>query len=351
MIARAAALVLVCCAAQAAAQGFAGLGKTAEGYREVAAGVPIVFPRDRGAHPDFRIEWWYLTANLTASDGRRFGAQWTLFRAALTPESLVEGWSSRQVWMGHAAVTSEKTHRFAEKFARGGVGQSGVSAAPFAAWIDDWELAAADSDGASDELAVSASGDGFGYRLRLTGAMTPVLHGDAGYSVKTESGKASYYYSRPFLQAEGTLRLDGTEIAVSGNAWLDREWSSQPLDARQGGWDWAAIHFDSGEKLMVFRVRVNDGGDFRSGTWIARDGSAEEIAASDIRLAPLDRHVVGGRTLPLRWRLSIPSRALDVELSPLNPDSWMGTYFPYWEGPVTVTGNRPGQGYLEMTGY
>jgi len=29
----------------------------------------------------------------------------------------------------------------------------------------------------------------------------------------------------------------------------------------------------------------------------------------------------------------------------------METRFPYWEGPVRLTGSAGGRGYLEMTGY
>ena len=40
-----------------------------------------------------------------------------------------------------------------------------------------------------------------------------------------------------------------------------------------------------------------------------------------------------------------------IDCTPLNARSWMGTSFPYWEGPVSFTGSHTGLGYLEMTGY
>ena len=49
-------------------------------------------------------------------------------------------WDNSQIWMGHAAVTDRNSHYFAEKFARGGVQQAGVTMEPFNAWIDDWNL-------------------------------------------------------------------------------------------------------------------------------------------------------------------------------------------------------------------
>src|SRR5262245_30394748 len=103
----------------ARAQGFAGLGKDVDGFAQVVPGKPLVFPADHGAHPDYRIEWWYFTANLRDRDGNSYGVQWTLFRQAVRPGGADEGWATQQIWMGHAAVTSATTHRFVEKFARG----------------------------------------------------------------------------------------------------------------------------------------------------------------------------------------------------------------------------------------
>jgi hypothetical protein len=39
------------------------------------------------------------------------------------------------------------------------------------------------------------------------------------------------------------------------------------------------------------------------------------------------------------------------DYTPLNARSWMGTNFPYWEGPFSFDGSQNGEGYLEMTGY
>src|SRR5436305_13502107 len=96
------------------AQGFAGLGRDAEGFASVVPGRALTFPADHGPHPDYRIEWWYLTANLVDPTGAACGVQWTLFRQALAPGPQQEGWDNQQIWMGQAAVTSEGLHRFSE---------------------------------------------------------------------------------------------------------------------------------------------------------------------------------------------------------------------------------------------
>jgi predicted secreted hydrolase len=337
--------------AQASAQGFAGLGSSAEGFAMPKPGRELVFPRDHGAHPDYRVEWWYLTANLEDEDGRDYGAQWTLFRFALAPGS-GEGWQTPQLWMGHAAVTTSDAHLSAERLARGGIGQAGVSLQPFSAWIDSWRMASQASSG-TDEISVldvSAAGEGFAYRLALTATAPPILHGDRGYSVKSPQGQASYYYSQPFYRVNGTLSLGDREVAVTGNAWFDHEWSSQPLSADQSGWDWFSLHFASGEKLMGFRLR-DSGPGFTSGTWITRDGAVEALPPDALMVEPLDWAELKGRRVPVRWRISLPAKGLDVTTRALNDAAWMDTQVSYWEGPVRVEGSHAGRGYVEMTGY
>nr|NIL95712.1 iron ABC transporter permease [Planctomycetales bacterium]NIP68225.1 iron ABC transporter permease [Planctomycetales bacterium] len=47
----------------------------------------------------------------------------------------------------------------------------------------------------------------------------------------------------------------------------------------------------------------------------------------------------------------LAAEGVSVEVTALNPNSWMATLIPYWEGPVKVSGSHNGRGYLEMTGY
>ncbi|UWQ81275.1 iron ABC transporter permease [Leisingera sp. S132] len=328
-------------------QGYAGLGTDAEGFAIPKPDARLTFPSDHGPHPDFRIEWWYLTANLEGSDGADYGIQWTLFRSALAPGEAA-GWHSPQIWMAHAAVTTKDTHLFEERIARGGVGQAGVQPDPFTAWIDDWHMRSTDET--LEKISLSATALEFSYDLELTADGPLVLQGHAGYSVKSASGQASHYYSQPHYQISGTLSLPDGPVDVTGSGWLDREWSSQPLAEDQSGWDWFSLSFDNGEKLMGFVLRgARD--DFTSGTWISADGTAEPLAPGAFQAQPLDISDVQGRKIPTHWHASVPDKGVSVEVTALNPQSWMGTSFSYWEGPVKVTGSHSGKGYLEMTGY
>jgi predicted secreted hydrolase len=336
----------------ALAQGFAGMGATAGGYTLPERGQPLEFPRDHAAHPDFRIEWWYLTANLKGPDGTDYGIQWTLFRSALAPGDPGTSWQCRQAWMGHAALTTPDAQHFTSRLARGGIGQAGVTRAPFRAWIDDWQMTGTAAPGADplSSLHLDASGPDFAYDLALWADGPLVLQGDRGYSVKSEKGQASYYYSQPFYRVSGTITLPSGPVEVTGRAWLDREWSSQPLAEDQSGWDWVSLHFDDGTKLMGYRLRGADGA-YTVGTWIGAYGETVPLQEGALTMTPVETSDVAGRRVPTRWRIALPARHVDVTIEAINKEAWMGTEFAYWEGPVRITGSLGGRGYLEMTGY
>ena len=330
-------------AGMVAAQGFAGLGQTTDGFLLPDPATRLIFPEDHGAHNRFRIEWWYVTANLEAPDGTPYGLQWTLFRNALEPG----GAEADQAWMAHAAVSTPVGHLYAERFARGASGQAGVTAEPFEAFIDEWRMAGP----SLNDLRLTAQGPDFHYDLELDADGPFILQGDQGYSVKSEAGQASHYYSQPFYQVSGTITLESGPVEVTGRAWLDREWSSQPLTATQTGWDWVSLHFDSGEKLMGYRLRDEDGSAYTVGTWITAGRDAVPLRPGQLTMTAAAWSEVAGRRVPTSWDIALPDYDLEITTAAIYPQSWMGTLVPYWEGPVGITGSHPGVGYLEMSGY
>ncbi|MEL7460881.1 MAG: lipocalin-like domain-containing protein [Pseudomonadota bacterium] len=346
MNARWIAVLWLALAGPALSQGFAGMGQDADGFAMPRPEPRFVFPQDHGSHPDFRIEWWYLTANLKGEDGRDYGVQWTLFRNALAPGD-ANGWATPQIWMGHAGLTTQDRHFSAERFARGGIGTASVAADPFEAFIGDWTMAGPDLN----DIVLTARGAEFAYALRARATGPFVRQGDKGYSVKSPEGQASYYYSQPFYEVSGEITLPDGPITVTGTAWLDREWSSQPLASDQTGWDWFALNLPDGEKLMAFRLRHEDRPDFHSGTWIAADGTPNPFDPDDLVATPLEWSDTEGGSVPTTWRLEIPGRGLDIVITAINTQSWMRTAVAYWEGPVRFEGTHAGVGYLEMTGY
>ena len=234
-----------------------------------------------------------------------------------------------------------------ERFARGGIGQAGVETSPLRAWIDDWSMEGPDLT----NLTLRASGPDFRYDMRLRAEGPLVFHGADGFSVKSAGGQASYYYSQPFFRIEGTLRLPEREVDVTGDAWLDREWSSQPLSEDQSGWDWFSLSFAEGAKLMGFQLRQTDGTAYTAATWITPDGETIAYPDGAFVAEALETSGVAGRKVPTEWRVKLPEQDVDVTVAAVNPQAWMDLSISYWEGPVQVYGSHRGRGYLEMTGY
>jgi predicted secreted hydrolase len=336
------------------------LGETGEeGFARADRPWTFEFPRDHGPHPDFRSEWWYLTANLRAASGDEYGVQFTLFRQALRPAPVVAGaWDGSQIYLAHVALTdvAAGTHREAERLTRAHPRLAGVSAAPFRAWIDGWSLAA-EGEGL-EGLVLDASTADFSLALRFDPRKPIVLQGDRGLSPKGP-GQASYYYSIPRLTAQGRIERGGETVEVTGAAWLDREWSTSVLSDAQRGWDWFALQMTSGEDLMVFQLRRRDGqrDPYDQGLWVDAAGEGRHLTAADFTLEPLrfwrdDR----GTAWPVAWMVTLSRpggpRRLRVEAAVDN--QLMETLLTYWEGLVWVfdeSGQRVGTGYLEMTGY
>jgi predicted secreted hydrolase len=347
------------------------------------------FPQDHGTHDQFDIEWWYLTANLQDEAGDPYGLQWTLFRfknsrprssqaegnnsssslknSPITLNestvSLDKKWHNDQIYMAHASIHSLDTHWFSEKFARGGVGNAGLTVLPLNLFIDDWQWLNSDGDtglfpstltfSATDTSKPNAEASAT-FTLNQTGPL--VQHGDNGFSVKSNNGHASHYYSAPFISIEGELTqaidtVTTAPIKLKGQAWFDKEWTSQLLDTGTQGWDWLSLHLDDGNKIMAFRMRLKNQDDYVTGSYITSTGEQIALQPGDLTLQPVSVKKVDGRQLPLIWKLIIPSKKIDLTISTLKDKQWNNAAVPYYEGMVKIEGSHGGVGFLELTGY
>jgi predicted secreted hydrolase len=331
------------------------LAEERAGFARVLAPRPLSFPEDHGPHLDHRTEWWYYTGNLRAASGRHFGFQLTFFRVALAPaeDRRDSAWGTRQLYVAHFAVTDTVGTRFhaASRVSRGALGLAGAVASPFRVWVERWS---AEGDALATRLR-AADGD-VAIDLSLSAGKPVVLQGDRGLSRKgPEPGNASLYYSATRMPARGVVRVGGETLEVTGDAWMDREWSTSALGAELSGWDWFALQLADGRELMAYLLRRRDGSvdPFSAGTLVGADGAARSLTGGDLRVEVLAhwRSPRSGVRYPARWRLSVPSAALRLEIEPRLPDQELDVGTRYWEGAVTVTGSSAGHGYVELVGY
>lgn len=343
------------------------LGGADAGFARALAPRPFAFPEDHGPHPDFRTEWWYYTGNLQTSAGRHFGFQLTFFRNALAPlpaggrDGSASAWATRQLFLAHFALTDTAAGRFhtASRLTRQALGLAGAQARPFRVWVEDWSVEGEPPDGLPMRLR-AAEGD-VAIDLLLSAEKRPVLQGDRGLSRKgPEPGNASYYYSFTRMAARGTVRQGGESLPVSGQAWMDREWSTSALGPDLVGWDWFAFQLDDGRDLMFYVLRRHDGGaaPFSAGTLVATDGQTQRLGVRDAGIEVL-QHWTSPRSrvrYPARWRMTVPSAGLRLEVAPRLADQELIVGTRYWEGAVAMEGSaggRPisGKGYVELVGY
>jgi predicted secreted hydrolase len=338
-----------------------GAGDTT-GYARATQPMQFEFPRDHGAHPEFRNEWWYFTGNLDAANGRRFGYQLTFFRSALSAHApaRASAWAGNQAYMAHFTITDAAGKRFRafQRFGRGGLALAGARAQPFAVWLDDWSVKS--ESAGTFPLHAQVEDSDVAIQLMLEQGKPITLEGDAGLSRKgPEPGNASYYYSLTRMPTRGTIRIGAQNFAVTGSSWMDREWSTSALGVGRTGWDWFALQLDDGADFMFYQLRRTDGSTdpFSAGTLIEPTGEAKKLTASAVRIRALDswKSPLGG-AYPSRWHIDIPGDSLSLDITPILADQELNLWVRYWEGAVDVRGSRAGKpltgrGYVELTGY
>ncbi len=321
------------------------------------------FPRDHGAHPALRTEWWYVTghANSLATDGREFGFQLTFFRRRVdATQTMQSKFAAQQLIFAHAAVTDVQGHKLwhDQRIARAGFGVAEASHEDTQLKLNNWTLQRSPVEPSRYQASLQAKD--FSLQLELQATQPLLLQGHNGLSRKgPEARQASYYYSQPQLNTRGNITLQGHSFEVSGKAWLDHEWSDELLHPDATGWDWVGMNLDDGSALTAFQVRTAtgkalwDGGSFRSALGALTVFHRGEVSFKAVRFwrSPLTQ-----ARYPVAWQVTTPTAVYRVNalIDPQELDSRASTGAVYWEGLselIDQRGQRVGRGYLEMTGY
>jgi predicted secreted hydrolase len=334
-----------------------GAAAAAADYAKVTPGIPVLFPRDYGSHPNFRTEWWYVTGWLTTQNDESLGFQITFFRtrpdiAADNPSAFAPG----QLLIAHCAISDPKRGRLwqDQRIRRAGFGLAEATVGDTDVWIDDWSL-----KHRAGAYHAKIAAEGFVIELELADTQSPLVNGDGGVSRKGPGpASASYYYSLPHMKVTGNVSRGAKPTRVAGEAWFDHEWSSEYLDDAAQGWDWIGLNLDHGAALMAFRIRGADGSvRWAGGTYRAGDGKVDILQPAEVRFDAL-RSWTSPRTggqYPVEWRVDAGSHrfALKPLMDDQENDTRLSTGAIYWEGAVRAyEGDQPvGRGYLELTGY
>lgn len=367
----------------------------------LAEGLPIRLPRDFGAHPAWRQEWWYLTGWLTPAGAPAEAAPWgfqlTFFRrrGGLDPAE-PSRFAGHQLLAAHAALSPPPGTGGgllqAEKVARAGFGLAEAAEGDTDLRLLGWRLRREPGPGGPDAplghgYRAEAAAEGWALALDARATQPVLAQGLGGWSRKGPApSQASLYLSEPQLVVRGQLQAQGRRLAVEGRAWLDHEWSEQLLAPEAVGWDWLGLNLEDGGAFTAFRLRDAAGRSLWAGG--SHRPAPGQPPLPPPAAAPDRRTDAPGRTAPppqpglrvfgpgeLAWtpgrRWRSPRSGADYPVawtleSPLGRhrivparddqevDGRASTGAAYWEGLVALedeAGRRLGRGYLEMTGY
>lgn len=340
-----------------------------DGFAIPQPGRTFQFPRDHGSHPEFRIEWWYITGHLTTADGARHGMQATFFRRAgaradLTARDASTNFASDEVFLAHMAWLDVSAGRFRheERLNRRGWDASAATQ-QLAVRNGNWSLREVGADTFELHGGIQAE---VSWKLTLHPRKPLVIFGTNGVSRKAvEPWAASHYLTFPRLDVTGEWRRGTNSQAVRGEAWMDHELSSSQLGAGQAGWDWACVQLRDGRELMAYRMRREDGttDPFSTVAWIGRDGLVRQFGSDRLTWKTTGRwrSPRSKAEYPTTVMLEVPGvdggPGESLRLEPLAADqelSGLGGFIPYWEGACRVldsNGREIGSAFLEMTGY
>jgi predicted secreted hydrolase len=321
---------------------------------------PLAFPRDHGAHLDYRIEWWYLTGWLDAPGMTSIGFQVTFFRSRTNIDPAnPSAFAAKQLVIAHAAVADPAQGALIhdERLARAGFGAASAATEDTDVHLGRWRFWRL-ADG-SYRCTLPARSFTLDFDARPTQPL--LLQGTAGYSRKgPDPSQSSYYYSQPQLEVRARLTRGGRTEQRSGHGWLDHEWSSTVLAPNAAGWDWVGMNLDDGSALTAFELRPRDASEAPVYAYAAlrpRDGPLRTYAPEEVRFTRIDEWT-SPRTRarwPIAQQLRVGDRTFRTQplMNDQELDSRRTSGTVYWEGASRLleASRQVGRGYLEMTGY
>ncbi len=293
------------------------------------------------------VQWWYWTGHLRGpcrrnGEIREFGYEVVFF--------VFNSWGIKST-LSQAALTdvTEGTFHF-------GQGLDSFLPEKLAGRFDMKSSVALARGGAGEDHLESRV-DGRALCLDLSARLAPVRH-YGGYPHPYRFGGYTYYYSRPGMDARGTVALGGDLYDVEGSGWFDRQYGDlyQAIDL---GWQWFSIDLDDGRRIMLFdfedRFRYEN-----AGALVDPSGQSRPLGRGDFSVRERGRRWQSphtGAKYPAEWELSVLGEDFvvrplvqDQELRPQGMCSvWIGP--EYWEGACRVEGACSGRAYVELNGF
>jgi predicted secreted hydrolase len=311
----------------------------------------VHFPEDEGAHPECGMEWWYLNATVSDSEGHEYTAMLAYFnkKSPRPPLKIISIADLDAETFYHEVPKIQELITANPDYAEGGLDLR---------WDDFDRWYRTDED--SYHYSLQAEGDTIGFSFDLAQDKDPLMVGGDGLIEWTEG--STYYYSLTRLQVSGQIEIKGKAIDVTGIGWMDHQWMD---DMAEKGWQWFSIQLgeqaDDQTDIICWNITNLDGTVESSDlTMMLADGSIYhttdiELEATDSWKSP-DTNETYGTT----WTLREPKRGLDLKIEARLPQQEIILLkdvplyrWQIWEGGTTVSGKIDespvsGVGYAEL---
>lgn len=318
------------------------------------------FPRDHGAHEQYRTESWRFAGTLGTENDRRLGVSLIVMRVALQAEQPDSSsrWAARDVYAGLLTLADSGPGRVQahQRLARGALGLAGAESDPIRIRVEDWLVEEVASGGRGAELRMKLDAGDVVLDLDLRRSESPVMVDGTG---QPGTGRAPpfAFYIEPRMGADGDIRIADGRMRVSGVLSLEHAWGELPLPGGPVARDRFTLFLDDGRELFCTRTHRIDGSGTpaATGLLVERDGRVHVLAADQIDLVPVD-HWASGRTgarYPVRWSLRVPQHDIELQLLPLIEDAEAELWEVFWAGPVRLERSDAtvGEGFVRLRGY
>lgn len=326
-------------------------------YHVITKDYRLKFPEDFYYKKDYRVQWWYFTGHLFDQTGKEFGYELTFFVAGVQKKAYRSRFALRNIYISHFALSdvANKIFLFSDKSDSGAFDFAGAREDRLKVWVGKNIV-----EGIPKRMHLHAFDDNKSLDLILIPTKPVILHGENGYSRKSEesTATASFYFSYTNMKTKGSLRIGNKTVMVKGKSWFDREILSRGFWQNQIAWDWFSIKLNDNREIMLYLLRHRDGPIDKnsSGTFIYSDGTYRHLSKEefDVHVLSYYRSRKTHARYPAKWKIKIPSEGIELTLVPVMEDQELTTAyltFNYWEGVCSVEGAVSGKAYVEMTGY
>ena len=313
------------------------------------ANTEISFPKDEGAHPGAKMEWWYVNFHLQAdSSGAKYGVMVTYFNnqvkilnitdetnGVFYPGSQLGALNSgtNYLHLSHTTSTNPRPDRFLTLSSEGRL-------KPFQYYLNAVYL---------DRCV----------ELFLKALKPPLLIAGSGYLPVGSSG-SSYYYSLSLLSVQGKLTLAGQTETVSGIGWMDHQWGNFFVTpSSKESYEWFSVQLDDDRQLVFWDIftgqnKIPRDKAHKMCTLSFQDGRQDTSLSFRIQRLAFWRDKQG-LIFSHRWEFTDPVHDIRLLIQPVFDNqvaSVLGS-MPFYEGSCTVSGTWQGEdvsgvGYAEL---